>query len=260
MSLDQGDKIVKFDVVTKDAFLGGEIHLLQPKSGFRAGTDSVLLGASVAETSMRVLDLGAGIGAASLCALARLKEARAHLVELNPGYRELAAQNVINNNFSDRAETVSLDVSAPGAEREAAGIKPDHFTSVIANPPYFDASAGTSAPQKARAGARAMPQDDLDKWVRTAASAAAPEGEIIFIYRASGLTELLNAFTRFGAVSVLPIAARPGEEAGRVLVRGIKGSRAPLVIKPPLVLHDETGNDFTLEMSGILRQGAALHW
>lgn len=260
MSLDQGEEIVKSDAVSHDAFLGGKLYLSQPKAGFRAGTDSVLLGAAVAHSSKLILDLGSGVGAASLCALARLPDADARLVEINENYAALALSNIKENGFADRAKILSLDVTSSGSAREAAGLYPNQFTSVIANPPYFDSSAGSGAPDKARADARAMPADGLDKWVRTAAFAAAAGGEIIFIYRASGLTDLLSAFKRFGATTVLPIVARPGEEASRVLVRAIKGSRAPMVLKSPLNLHDQAGNAFAPEIAAILREGSSLHW
>ena len=58
------------DLPTDDAFLGGALQILQPKSGYRAGLDAVMLAAAVpaaAESPMRVLDVGAGVGTAGLC-------------------------------------------------------------------------------------------------------------------------------------------------------------------------------------------------
>ena len=47
MSLAHGAEIVKRPEVTHDAFLGGKLTITQPAKGFRAGLDSVLLGAAV---------------------------------------------------------------------------------------------------------------------------------------------------------------------------------------------------------------------
>src|ERR1700724_2480344 len=56
---------------TEDAFLGGQLRLRQPKSGHRAGHDAMLLAAATpARSGDRVVDLGAGVGAAGF-ALAR---------------------------------------------------------------------------------------------------------------------------------------------------------------------------------------------
>ncbi|MCO4829001.1 MAG: methyltransferase, partial [Lentibacter algarum] len=54
--------------LTHDAFLGGRLKLWQPKQGYRAGVDPVLLAASIAaKAGESVLDLGCGAGAAALC-------------------------------------------------------------------------------------------------------------------------------------------------------------------------------------------------
>jgi len=57
--------------ITEDAFLGGQLRLRQPKSGHRAGHDAILLAAATSvRPGARVVEFGAGVGAAGL-ALAR---------------------------------------------------------------------------------------------------------------------------------------------------------------------------------------------
>src|SRR5258708_40221928 len=58
---------------TMDAFLGGRLRLRQPKSGHRAGHDAMLLAAATsARSGDRVVDFGAGIGAAGLAVAKRV--------------------------------------------------------------------------------------------------------------------------------------------------------------------------------------------
>jgi tRNA1(Val) A37 N6-methylase TrmN6 len=45
-----------------------------------------------------------------------------------------------------------------------------------------------------------------------------------------------------------------------VLVRALKTGKAPLVLLPPLVLHDRTDAKHTPEAEAILRGKAALGW
>jgi tRNA1(Val) A37 N6-methylase TrmN6 len=45
-----------------------------------------------------------------------------------------------------------------------------------------------------------------------------------------------------------------------VIVRAIKTGKAPLVLLPPLVLHDHDGAKHTAEVEAILRGEAALGW
>ncbi|HHG90480.1 MAG TPA: methyltransferase [Devosia sp.] len=252
---------LKVASVTKDSFLGGRILVAQPRSGFRAGLDSVMLAAAVNRKSLHILELGSGVGAAACCVLESLPESEMVLVEDQTEMLELAEANLKRNGFSNRAQTICLDVTAKGSEREAAGIGANDFTSIIANPPFFVTGSSTPPPNAERAAARHMGKGQLDLWVKTAAASAAPAGEAIFIHLAQFLPELLEAFARrFGSITVLPIVPRPGEAATRVLVRGIKGSRAPLKLLSPLVLHGKNGRGFAAGAERIFRGEGALDW
>jgi len=260
MSLDHTPDLVKQQTLTRDAFLGGRLYVSQPDKGFRAGLDSVLLGASVRAATQRLLDLGSGVGTAALVALADLADATATLAELDPPTAAIAALNLEANGFGVRSRVLTVDVTAKGGARAAAGLPSDRYDTVIANPPFFDPRAG-SAPSAARTAARHMPPESLDLWVKAAATHAAPEGEVIFIHAAASLPVLLPAFmARFGAVTVLPLIPREGGAATRVLVRGTKGSRAPFTLLASRALHEPEGRTFRPEFDAIFRGTARLVW
>lgn len=261
MSLDQPNDFVKHQTTTRDAFLAGRITLSQPRHGFRAGFDSVLLGAAVAGGTDRLLDLGAGVGTAALVALTLGRAEQAVLVERHAETAALARVNVEGNGFSGRAEVLTLDILSAGPLRDAAGLRANHFHTVIANPPFFDAGQGTLAPEASRADARHMAQEGLDAWVRCAAGSAAADGDFVIVYPAQGLAALLAALApRFGALTILPISPRSGLPSTRVLVRGRKGSRAPLTLLANRPLHGADGRDFAPEFDAIFRGEAALDW
>lgn len=261
MSLDQPTEFVKHQTVTRDAFLGGRLTLSQPRNGFRAGMDSVLLGAAVAAETKALLDLGAGVGTAALVALTLGRAASADLVERDPPTLDLARANLAGNGLSDRGRVLGFDIAARAADRSAAGLRDNAYDVVIANPPFFAQGQGTAAPEAARADARHMEGDALDLWVRRAAGSARANGALIVIYPASGLSALLDAVgQRFGGITVLPLASRPGDAASRILVRGIKGSRAPLRLLATRFMHGAEGNGFAPEFDAIFRGLAALDW
>lgn len=260
MSLDQPSGFVKHQTVTRDAFLGGRLTLSQPSHGFRAGLDSVLLGAAVGEGRKLLLDLGCGVGTAAFVAMANGVEIAATLADQNGEMTALAGQNAAANGLAGRTRVIHLDITAKGAERRAAGLADNGYDSVIANPPFFADGAGTLAADAGRAGARHMDAATLDLWIRTAASSAAAGGEIVFVYPAHGLAPLLAGFEhRFGAVTILPLAPRQGDPVTRVLIRGIKGSRAPLVLLSTRILHAE-GRTFAPDFDAIFRGEARLVW
>jgi tRNA1(Val) A37 N6-methylase TrmN6 len=246
--------------VTRDAFLGGKVYVLQPEKGYRAGVDAVLLAAAVrglGGASFRLLDCGAGVGTVGLSLAARLPEAHVTLLEAEAEYARLARENIALNDLGARVSIVEGRIGESAANHM---VPREAFDVVVANPPFHGAGAGTPAANDLKAAAHAMPQAELEIWARFMAHSVKPGGEALLIHKADALGEILAAFeSRFGAIAVLPIHSRTNEPAIRVLVSGIKGSRAPMRVLPGFVLH-EAGHTFSPDAAKILRDGKALDW
>ena len=117
------------DELTRDGFLGGALHLWQPRKGYRAASDPVFLAASVAaRPGARVLELGCGAGAALLCLGRRVDGLDLSGLELQPGYADLARRNAAANGIE--AWIIEGDL----AEMPAT-LRQESFDHVIANPP-----------------------------------------------------------------------------------------------------------------------------
>ena len=232
-----------------------QIH--QPRDGYRAGLDAVLLAATVAAPTdgrLDVADLGAGVGTVGLCIAARLASARVTLVENSPALAALAEANTAANALEVRVRTICGDLTSPTGDLAA-----EDFDCVVANPPYQADGEGRAPPNPLKAGSHIMPAGGIDRWLRAAARLLRPRGTAIVIHRAAALHELLSAFdTRFGAIRVLPIYPRAGDVAHRVIISGVKGSRAPLQVLSGLVVHENGSHDFTQRARDILRDGGSL--
>jgi len=244
--------------LTDDAFLGGALHVLQPKSGYRAGLDAVMLAAAVPAGCARVLDVGAGVGTAGLCLARRDDTVTVALLEKEGTLARIAGQNVERNGLATRVSVVEGDIGLSAAELDSLGIAAESFAHVMANPPFHDAERGTAAADPLKAAAHAMPGDSLERWARFMARVAAPGGGVTVIHKSEVLTRLLNALQgRFGALKVLPLHPHSTAPAHRIIVQGTKGSRGPLTMLPGFVLHRPDGAA-TPEAEAILRAGAAL--
>lgn len=245
-----------------DAFLGGRLQLRQPASGHRAGTDAVLLSAAApADFSGLALDVGAGVGAAGLALAALWSSARIGLIESDPETAALASENIILNGLSARGAVFEADVLS-AASRRGAGLEDEKAGLVITNPPFFDPRRTRLSPDPARRRAHAMPREApraLASWIAASLALLQPGGLLVMIHRPEALREILEALAgRAGATTILPIHPRSASPATRILVRGRKGSRAPLSIAQPLILHDEHG--FTDTAETLHRGAASIAW
>lgn len=246
------------DELSEDAFLGGRLRLLQPRAGFRASMDSVLLAAAcVALPGQAVLELGCGAGVASLCLGARVPGLALTGLELQPAYAELARQNAARSGLA--LDVLEGDLATPPPALRACA-----FDQVLANPPFF-ASPGAAAadPGRELAQREATP---LAIWVDVGLRRLRDGGQITLILKADRLPAVLAALTpRAGNIALRPIAARQGHAAGRVLVQARKGGRGGLQLLAPFIMHAaprhlRDGEDLTPEARAILRDGAALDW
>lgn len=228
---------MKAIAMTDDALFAGNLKLFQPKTGHRAGTDAVLLAAATPPDARRIADLGASTGLVGLRAAQMNTAAEALLIERDPEMVRLARENIARNGLEARVSARIADVFVLGA---ATDIR-ERFDCVLTNPPFFNAGDIRVSPHPQRAGAHVL-DASLDDWLRNAATILAPKGELVVIHRADALEELLPAASRrVGGIRLRFIHPEAGAPAIRVLLAGRKGSRAPLSVQPPLVLHGADG-------------------
>lgn len=236
--------------VTHDHLLGGRVSYTQPARGFRCGIEPVLLAAAIlARPGERVLEGGSGAGAALLCVAARVPGVQGLGVERDPGLVLLAERNAAANGAAGLTFRAADVTALPDVGR---------FDHAFANPPYHDPES-TASPLPARVQAKRGGPDLLVAWARGLAASLRHRGTLTFILPAGSLPDCLAAMTQAGcaASAILPLWPKLGRPAGLVLVRGVKGGRAPLRLLPGVVLHQEDGS-YTPEAQAILREAAPL--
>ncbi len=240
---------------TQDLFLGGRLRLAQPRLGYRAAADPVLLAAACpAQAGQSVLELGCGVGVASFCLGCRVAGLRLHGLERQADYADLARQNAATTG-------IGFDVHVGDLRAMPAPLRVP-FDHVIANPPYFAPADGTAASDAGREAAQ-REETPLADWIVAARKRLHPGGWLTLIQLADRLPDALRALDGFGAIAVLPLAPRPGRAATRVILRARKGARAPFRLLAPLILHDGPAHDgdrdnYAPAARAILRDGAGL--
>lgn len=237
---------------TLDHLLDGKVKLRQSARGYRAGMDAVLLAASlVAKPGELLVEFGCGPGAALLCAAQRMSSCSFLGIEIDPQAVALAVENIAANGVGERVRVREGDI--------AEALAPLKAHQVFFNPPYFDDPASLRLPKAEKRRAWLAGDVPLAAWIRAATGVLEPKGRVTLIHRADALGEILVALApRFGSVAIRPVHPRADRPAKRVLVTARLGGKAPLVILPPLVLHDESGAAHTAGADAILRGRAMI--
>jgi tRNA1(Val) A37 N6-methylase TrmN6 len=199
----------------------------------------LLAAATPARSGDRVVEFGAGVGAAGLAVAKRVAGIELVLVEIDEVLAGLARGNAAANAIA--ADVIALDVTSAADVFAAAGLAPDSADVVLMNPPFNDPARHRASPDKARETAHVSTAATLEKWIHAARRILKSGGALILIWRADGLVEVLSALGRgFGSLEILPVHGEAKTPAIRVLIRAIKGGKAPVQMHAALMLNDES--------------------
>lgn len=241
---------------TIDQFHRGKFYLVQPRlSGHRSGMDAMLLASLVPSFfEGKVVDLGAGVGAAGLAVAARCLQAHVTLVERSAfmlSYAQKTLSLKQNEKLIHRVCLLDADVTLRGKARLKAGLINDTFDFAIMNPP-FNNPVDRKTPDKQKSEAHVMPEAMFDHWLRSAAAIVKPGGYLGLIARPYSLIDILNAAKgRFGDVHIIPIQPRTETAAIRILFYAKRGSKGTLSVLPALIMHEDNSHNFSQRVDAI---------
>lgn len=234
---------------TLDDFLGGLIKLKQPKIGYRATSDAVMVAAAVpAKPNESILDVGCASGIVGLCIGARVPNIQITGVEIQPELVELARQNGELN--GQRLEIIEADISK--RVKDLHGVQ---FHHVVTNPPFYTETPARQSKQVETAYKQAVP---LTKWIDFCLRHLRAKGTFTIIHRPESIPEILSILNgRLGAIRLIPIWPKQGVQPKRIIIQGIMNSKKPFEIHPGFVMHhhDDTRTE---QAECIMREGVSL--
>ena len=243
------------DEFTKDSFLGGGIRIWQPKKGYRAGIDPILLAASVnVSAGQKVLDLGCGVGTASFAIGYRVKNVELYGIEIQKVFADLA-------NLNSKENGIELQIECTNISNLSSNITSKNFDHVIANPPYFDRKfsvSGMNFSKEKSFGDTCT----ISEWLKVAAKRAKPKGFVHFIVRSDRLMEIFtNMPNSLGSLVITPIISRKNQNAKLTILHAKKNGRAGFIISSPIILHplkSDSQKKYVPKVDKVLRNGASL--
>ena len=241
--------INKDENTTLDDFLGGLIKLEQPKIGYRATSDAVMVAAAVpAKEGETILDVGCASGIVGLCIGARVPNLSITGVEIQSELAELACQNAELN--GQNLTVIKADIS-----KRVSNLHGIQFHHVVTNPPFYTETPARQSQQVEMAYKQVVP---LKKWIDFCLRHLRAKGTFTIIHRAESVPEILSLLNgRLGGIRLIPIWPKQGVNPKRVIIQGIMNSKKPFEIHTGFVMHhhDDTRTD---EAERIMREGVSL--
>ena len=244
-----------FRLLSQDKFLNGRITLFQPAKGYRAAIDPVLLAAGIpACPGDKVLEIGSGTGAASLCLAARVPNVEVIGLELQLDLVDLANKSVELNSLSHSVTFFQGNLLSP-----PKCLGEFLFDHVMANPPHLNRQKVNPSPNLQKEIAYVEGEAALTDWIKFALQNVRVGGTVTFLHRYDRRDEVVSGLEEgAGGIIVFPLWPKiHGNGAKRVIIQGRKGVKGITKFATGIVLYDDK-EKFTNETNRILREGSRL--
>ena len=225
---------------TIDTILKGKIDIVQPKTGYRFGFDSVFLASFVngyiknkIKKQVLLADIGSGVGTISLIVALKNNNVKITAIENNENYLKLAEENIINNCFSKKIKLVNENIFNVNIDLENC------FDIVVSNPPYHFSDGKLSKDILKNTSKRIV---DLEKWLQISISLLKYRGTLFIIFPAGILHKVLNYLEKSsGSFKIFPFRRDRTSLAKRLILVAKKGGASPTELMSGLNLYNSKG-------------------
>lgn len=212
---------------------------LRQETGFRLGTDSVLLADFISlPRHARIVDLGSGCGNLGVLLCARDRECCVTGLELRETAHAVALENIAANGLQKRMQAMLADV------RQIRTLLPANSADcVISNPPYFAAGSGKLSATAAQA--RAEETLPLEELCQAAAWMLPTGGRFALVHRPERLCDLFCALRGSGLEPkrIRFVRHRVDSPISLVLLEARRGGRPGLQYLPDLIQFHSDGTE-----------------
>jgi len=235
---------------TVDSLFSGAVICRQFRDGYRFSLDAVL--AAHFHQPARgevILDLGAGCGIISLILMYRWQDRINHIRALE--YQErlcrLTGENFRVNGFAEKCSCIQGDV-----KHILEAVRPESFTHVVCNPPYYPADAGRKSKGEECLIARHLVSAELDDFTAAAAAAVKNGGTVVFIYPAEFCSNLFFSLlkVRLEIKQLQWVYSYPDSTATArlVLVKCVKNGGTGVKVLAPLYIYKKKNGEYSEEL------------
>ncbi len=221
------------------------LSIIQDPGRFCFGMDAVLLsGFAKAMPGDEVVDYCTGTGIIPILMSAKMPAKHFVAVELQEESADMASRSVAYNHLEEKIQVLNVNLLEADSY-----IKANSVNVVTVNPPYLKEGSGIQNPSSAKAIARHEISCNLLDILKESCRVLKNGGHFYMVHRPFRLAEILSSMQ---SVHLEPkrirfVHPRLEAEPAMILVEGMKGGNAGMVVEKPLIIYDEDGQ-YTKEL------------
>ncbi|MBQ7976317.1 MAG: tRNA1(Val) (adenine(37)-N6)-methyltransferase [Clostridia bacterium] len=213
--------------------------IIQKKTGFRFGTDAVLLSDFGKDIrSKRTLDLCTGSGIVPILLYAKTSAPYICGVEIQPDIADMAKRSVELNKIGDRVEIICEDLKKLSLPKHS-------FDLVTVNPPYMKSGNAITNSFDTKTVSRHEVMCNLDDVIKAGSEMLRDKGHFVMVHRPSRLADAICTMRKYGIEPkrLRMVHSTADKEPSLFLIDGAFHGGEELKILPPLIMTAEDGGE-----------------
>lgn len=217
------------------------LYIIQKKTGFKFGTDAVLLSDfAKAVKAKKILDLCTGSGIVPLLLSAKTTAEEIHGLEVQEDIAEMAKRSVLLNGLDRR-----IFIRQGDLKEVKSYYTPHSFDTVTINPPYMKAAANMKNILNSKTIARHEVLCSIGDCAKACSEMLRFHGNLFMIHRPKRLIDITEALRheKLEPKTIRFVHSKVGLEPSMVLIHAVYHGGSELKILPPLILQNEDGSE-----------------
>lgn len=217
------------------------LKIVQNPEWFSFSLDSVLLPNFVTlnKDVKNILDLGTGNAPIPMILSTLTEKAVIYGIEIQKDVFEMAEESVKINNLNSRIKLINDDMKKLDQYFEA-----NFFDVIVSNPPYFKLEEFSKKNEdEHKTIARHEEKINLKELIQIAKKYLKNNGVFAMVHRTDRLIEIIEEMRKnnIEPKKIQLIYPKENTNSNMVLIEGKKNGNPGLIIKEPLIVHNEKG-------------------
>jgi tRNA1Val (adenine37-N6)-methyltransferase len=218
-----------------------DLKIIQNKSGFKFGIDSILLSdfAKNIKNGAKVLDIGTGTGIISILLSGKTNAKKITGIEVQKEVADMAQRSVNLNNLEEKIEIINDNIN--NVEKY---FENNFFDVVVTNPPYQKNNTGLKSENSKQLISRHEVECTLEDIIKKSFKVLKDKGEFYMVHRPERLVDILYLMrkNKLEPKELKFVYPKFGEKSNLILIKGVKNANEFLKMDKPLIIYNEDGS------------------
>lgn len=217
-----------------------DLKIIQKKTGFKFGIDSVLLAnySKKIKKDANVVDIGTGTGIIAILLAEKTRAKKIIGIEIQKEMAEMASRSIKLNNLDNKVNILNCNIK--DVENY---VDKNSIDVIVSNPPYKKENTGIKNIEKNKLIARHEIECNIDDIIAKSCYMLKDRGMFFMIHRPERLADVMCSLRKYKIEpkNLRFVQSKENEAPKMFLIKAVKNAGEFLKVEKPLIVYNKSG-------------------